>query len=83
MAEDTFLGSLEGAKKMTYAFVYSHLNYSDALYSELSEKTIGRLQVVHKSAVRVLTTTKKRYDVSLVLASLHWLPVLLRTDFLK
>ena len=76
----TFL-SLDDATTLIHAFVFSRLDYCNALYSGLPKKSIDRLQLVQNAAARVLTKTKLREHITPVLASLHWLPVAFRIDF--
>ena len=73
--------SLDDAKTLIHAFVFSRLDYCNALFSGLPKKTTDRLQLVQNAAARVLTKTKLREHITPVLASLHWLPVVFRIDF--
>uniref|UniRef100_A0A3B1IUE7 Reverse transcriptase domain-containing protein n=1 Tax=Astyanax mexicanus TaxID=7994 RepID=A0A3B1IUE7_ASTMX len=69
------------AEKLIHAFVFSRLDYCNALFTGLPKSTTDRLQLVQNAAARVLTRTKKREHITPVLASLHWLPVSFRIDF--
>ena len=73
--------SLNDAKTLINAFVFSRLDYCNALFSGLPKKSTDRLQLVQNAAARVLTRTKMREHITPVLASLHWLPVVFRIDF--
>ena len=73
--------SLDDAKTLIHAFVFSRLDYCNALFSGLPKKTTDRLQLVQNAAARVLTKTRMRDHITPVLASLHWLPVASRIDF--
>ena len=73
--------SLNDAKTLIHAFVFSRLDYCNALLSGLPKKATDRLQLVQNAAARVLTKTKMREHITPVLASLHWLPVVFRIDF--
>ena len=73
--------SLDDAKTLIHAFVFSRLDYCNAILSGLPKKSTDRLQLVQNAAARVLTKTKMREHITPVLASLHWLPVAFRIDF--
>ena len=73
--------TLDDAKTLIHAFVFSRLDYCNALLSGLPKKTTDSLQLVQNAAARVLTKTKMREHITPVLASLHWLPVVFRIDF--
>ena len=67
--------SKNDAEKLIHAFVTSRLDYCNALLSVYPDKALHKLQLVLNTAARILTGTKKVYHNTLVLASLHWLPV--------
>lgn len=70
--------SRDHSETMIHAFVITRLNYCNALYAGLSENALSQLQVIPNAAARLLTGTWKHEHISLVLASLHWLPVCFR-----
>ncbi len=70
-----------GLEQAIHAFVTSHLDYCNALYTGIEKTQLHRLQLVQNSATRLLTCTKKRAHITAVLASLHWLPIRYRIDF--
>ena len=45
------------------------------------DKALNKLQLVLNMAARILTRTKQFDHITLVLASLHWLPVKATADF--
>ena len=56
--------SLDDAKTLIHAFVFSRLDYCNALFSGLPKKTTDRLQLVQNAAARMLTKTRKRTHYS-------------------
>jgi hypothetical protein len=64
------------AEKLIHAFVTSRLDYCNAVISGYpDDKALKTFQLLLNTAARVLTRTKNIYHFTLVLASLHWLPV--------
>jgi len=51
------------------------------LFTGLPKESTNKWQLVQNAAARILTNTQKRDHISLVLESMHWLPVLFRIDF--
>ena len=68
-------------EKVIHAFIFSRLDYCNALYSGISKRNIQRLQSIQNAAARFLTGTKRSDHITPVLAVLHWLPVSFRIDF--
>ena len=59
----------------------SHLDYANALYYGLPDKTISHLQMVQSMCAK-LTLRKSKYDSKMeALAQLHWLPIKQRINF--
>ena len=59
----------------------SHLDYANALYYGLPDKTISHLQIVQSMCAK-LTPRKSKYDSSMeALSQLHWLPIRHRINF--
>ena len=68
-------------EKRVHAFIFSRLDYCNAVFTGLPKKSIRQLQLIQNAAARVLTKTKKVDHITPVLRSLHWLPVCQRIDF--
>lgn len=62
--------------------IFLALTCCSSIFSSLNQKTLKRLQTVQNPAARFLTRTKKYDHNTPVLASLHWLPVCFRIDYL-
>ena len=76
----SFLSTAD-AEILIHAFVLSRLDYCNALFSGLPRESTKSLQMVQNAAARVLTRTRKFDHITPILASLHCLPLLLRSDF--
>ncbi|XP_058237160.1 uncharacterized protein LOC131347216 [Hemibagrus wyckioides] len=73
--------SLHDAEKLVHAFVISRLDYCNVLPSGCSSRSIHKLQLVQNAAASVLTRTRRYEHITLILATLHWLPVKFRIDY--
>ncbi len=68
-------------EKLINTFVFSRIDYCNALLAGVSKATLSKLQLVQNSAARILTRTSAREHITPVLEKLHWLPVSFRIDF--
>ena len=68
-------------EKIMHAFVSSRLDYCNGLYTNLSQSSLHKLQLVQNTAARILTNTPRSSHITPVLATLHWLPIKSRIDF--
>ncbi len=73
--------SMSNAEMLINAFMTSRLDYCNALLSGRSACLINKLQMVQNAAARVLTRARKFDHISLVLSTLHWLPIKHRIYF--
>ncbi len=67
--------SMSNAEMLIHAFLTSRLDYCNALLGGCSARLINKLQMVQNAAARVLTRTRKYDHISLVISTLHWLPI--------
>ena len=63
------------AETLVHAFVSSKLDYCNSLLFGLPKCLINRLQLVHNTAARVVTCTRKYDHITPALKRLSWLPV--------
>ncbi len=68
------------AERLINTFVFTRIDYCNALLAGASQATLNKLQVVQNSAARILTRTRMRDHITPVLEFLHWLPVSFRVD---
>ncbi len=66
---------MSNAELLINAFMTSRLDYCNSLLGECSACLIKKLQLVQNAAARVLTRPRKYDHISLVLSTLHWLPI--------
>ncbi len=73
--------SFNDAKKLINVFIFSRLDYCNAVYTGLPKGSMVKLQLIQNAAARVLMKLKKREYITPVLKELHWLPVHQRIDY--
>jgi len=73
--------TLDACKTLAHALITSRLDYSNALLYGLPSTLMTRLQKVQNSSARLVTRTHKREHITPVLNSLHWLPVIFRSQY--
>ena len=66
---------LEDLKTVVHTLVTSRLNFCNVLYIGLPLCLVQKLQLVQNMAESLVTGTPKGADITLVLKSLHWLPI--------
>ncbi len=59
----------------------SRLDYCNALLDGCPASSINKLQIVQNAAARVLTRSRKYDHITLILQSLHWLPIKFRISY--
>lgn len=57
------------------ALIPSRLDYSNAVYTGLPDKLVGKLQVVLNDAARLILKLPTRAHATPLLQRLHWLPI--------
>ncbi len=73
--------SVSDAEKLVHAFMTSRLDYCNALLGGCPASSINKLQIVQNAAARVLTRSRKYDHITLILQSLHWLPIQYRISY--
>ncbi len=69
------------AEKCINSFVFSRIDYCNALLIGVSKSCLNKLQYLQNSAARILTGARAGDHITPVLETLHWLPVKYCVDF--
>ena len=59
----------------------SRLDYCNTILVGISEANLNKLKCVQNTLARVVTGTRRRDNISPVLADLHWLPIRARITY--
>lgn len=76
-----FFITKKGLGDVIHTFISFLLNNSNSLYKCLNQHSGQGFQLVPNAAVRLLTETKKRDNITPVVPFLLWLPMNFRIDF--
>ena len=70
-------------KSLIHGLVTSRLDYGNAILYGISDRHMHRLEMVQRSAARIVTQIRRgdRQSMTTILRQLHWLPVRKRIDF--
>ncbi|XP_028310114.1 uncharacterized protein LOC114467841 isoform X2 [Gouania willdenowi] len=72
---------LPAAEKLVHAFIFSRLDYCNALLIGIPGRSLQKLQFVLNSAARVLMRVRKHEHITPILRTLHWLPIQSRIEY--
>ncbi|XP_045906087.1 uncharacterized protein LOC123971372 [Micropterus dolomieu] len=67
--------TFSAAETLIHAFITSRIDYCNSILYGSPAKAQNKLQYIQNSAARLLTTTRTRDNITLVLQNLHLLPV--------
>ena len=73
--------TLDACKTLAHALITSQLDYGNALRYGFPSTLMTRIQKVQKFSARLVTHTHKREHITPILNSLHWLPVIYRSQY--
>ena len=73
--------SADSTKTLVSAFVLSSFDYCNSLLSGCPKHLLEKLQKVENSAAKLVLKAHKRDHVSLLLRTLHWLPIQARIEY--
>ena len=72
---------MEVSKTIATALVSSKLDYCNGLLYNITKRELNRIQGVQNCLARVVTRPPRYSRTTLLLKSLHWLPVCFRIQF--
>lgn len=52
---------MSNLEKVIHAFIFSHLDYYDSLYSDINQKSISIPQLIHNAVVKILNGSGKYF----------------------
>lgn len=73
--------TLGACKIIALGLVISHLDYANALYANLPDTEIKKLQRIQSMTAKVITGARKYDSTTAALKTLHWLPIHLRIKY--
>ena len=73
--------TFEACQQAVQSLVISHIDYANALYSELPNKTLAPLERVQRMAAKLVLKKSKYDSATEAMKQLHWLPIRYRIKF--
>ena len=73
--------TFDAAQILVHALITSKLDYCNSLMDGLPKHVTKQLQRVQNAAARIVSVSPKFCHITVVLMSLHWLPIDLRIEF--
>ena len=73
--------TIEATNKLCVSFILSRIDYCNALFSNLPEKQMSKLQRIQNCAARLVLRQAKHCSATALLRTLHWLPVRARVEY--
>ena len=70
--------TMEAANVIALDLIIAHIDYANALYAELPESDISKLQRIQNMTAKIVTGVNKYDSSTTALKTLHWLPLHLR-----
>ncbi len=71
----------QATETLVHSFIFSHIDYCNALLHEVPDYQIAKLQRIQNMAAKLIFRQPKFSHVSPLLTELHWLPVKYRINF--
>ena len=71
----------DASKTLVCAMITSRIDYCNSLLCGLPDNSLNKLQRVQNAAAWLITGTAKFSHITLVLRTLHWLPIKQRVQF--
>ena len=73
--------TMDASKTLVHAMITRRIDYCNSLLCGLPDNSLNKLQRVQNAAARLITGTAKFSHITLVLRTLHWLPIKQRVQF--
>ena len=73
--------SKEACQQLVQSLVLSHIDYANALFYDLPDKTLAPLRRIMHQAAKIILLKSRRDSATDAMKSLHWLPITYRSQF--
>ena len=73
--------TLDAAKKLAVSFILSRLDFCNSLLCGIPDEKLNKLQRIQNRAARMVLRRSRHESATLLLRTLHWLPVKARIEY--